>query len=84
MWGFIDNYSEEEILALCGLSAELLKTIYTKYCGNGTPINKPIYLWWLFMWYKLYPIARAARVIHGGAFRSHRYFLNRLHHWQVS
>lgn len=84
MWTFIDTYSDEEILALCGLSLELMKEIYIKYCGEGTPINRPQYLWFLFMWYKLYPVSRASRIIHGDRYNDHRYFLTRIHEWQVS
>ena len=81
MWQFTEIYTAEEILALTGirLTLELVKTIYTKYCGKGTLIDKSVYRWWL-----LYPISRACRVIHGGHYRNHRYFQNRLHHWQVS
>ena len=84
MWTFIESYSDEEIRSLTGLTLEILVAIFDKYCGKGTPISKPIYLWWLFVYYKIYPIVRACRVIHGGTFKDNRYFVQRIQAWAVS
>lgn len=68
---------------MTGLTFEVLLLVYEKYCGKGTPISKPIYLWYLFVYYKIYPIARAFRLIHGGRFKDYRYFLRKIYTWQV-
>lgn len=84
MWHFIDDYTDEEINALTGVIRSVLVAIFVKYCGKGTPIRRPIYLWWLLIYYKIYPIARACRMVHGGAFKDNRYFLQRIGQWAVS
>ena len=84
MLSFLSTYEEEEVVALTGLTSSTLVIIYDKYCGAGTPICKPRYLFWLFQYYKLYPVSRAFRTIHNGQLKSRRNFLDRLHRWQVS
>jgi hypothetical protein len=78
------RYEEEEIVAMTGLTSDTFDVLYDKYCGAGTPICKPVYLWWLFQYLKLYPISRAFRAIHEGKYKSRRCFLTRIHLWQVS
>ena len=78
------HFDEQEIIALSGLSSSTLVVLWVKYCGVGTPIRRPVYLWWLFVFFKMYPIRRAARTIHGGVFKSAGTFLRRLYAWQVS
>lgn len=81
---FLQQFEEEEVLALTGLSSSTFQQIYEKYCGPSTPIKRPIYLWWLFQYYKIYPVSRAFRTIHLGALKTRRGFLYRLYRWQVS
>lgn len=81
---FLADYSEAEILALCGFTAAVLRLLYEKYCGKGTPIGRPIYLWWLLQFYKMYPISRGLRSIHMGRLRSRRCFMTRLYKWEVN
>lgn len=83
-WTFLNDYSPEEIVSLCGLPFETLEEIYLKHCGKSTPIRKPIYLWYVFVYYKIYPITRAFRTIHHGVYKDHRYFMRLIYKWQVS
>lgn len=78
----LDGYDEEEFRALAGLSKGTFRIIYDKYCGAGTLICKPVYLFLLFKYYKLYPVDRAWSTIFPGK-RSRRSFLYRLHVWEV-
>jgi hypothetical protein len=80
---FLIHYTEEETLALTGLSSATFHLIYERYCGHGTPIRRPAYLFWLFQFYKLYPVARAFRSIYGGKYKHARSFMHRLYTWQV-
>ena len=81
---FLTQFSEEEIVALTGISSNTFNLIWAKYCGRDTPIRRPVYLWWLFQFYKLYPVARAFRTIHGGKQKSNRSFLYRIYAFEVS
>jgi hypothetical protein len=76
--------SEAEVIALTGLAPVTFHQIWNKYCGRDTPIRRPIYLWWVFMYLKLYPVARSFRVIHSGRYKNAGYFLGKLHGWMVS
>ena len=73
----------EEFRALAGLSTGTFRILFQKYCGVGTPIAKPVYLFVLFKYYKLYPVVRAWSTIFPGK-RSRRSFLFRLRSWEVS
>jgi hypothetical protein len=79
---FLRAYRADEVVAITGLTPEVFTTVYEKYCGPDTPIRKPIYLWWLFSFYKLYPVTRAFPLVHGGCFRSPQRFLSRLYVWE--
>jgi len=76
-------HSEDEFRALTGLSTGTFRLIFDKYCGAGTPISKPLYLFALFKFYKLYPVLRAWRTIYPGL-RSRQSFFTRLRRWEVS
>jgi hypothetical protein len=76
------DYDEQEFRALAGLSMSTFRVLYDKYCGPGTPICKPTYLFVLFKYYKLYPVERAWSTIFPGH-RSSRSFLFRLRTWEV-
>jgi len=84
MESFLMRFEEVEIIALSGLSSLTLITLWNKYCGVNTAIRRPIHLWWLFVFFKVYPIRRGLRTIHGGVFKSNQTFLRRLYKWQVS
>lgn len=81
---FLIDFSEEEIIALCGCSSDVLHQLYDKYCGPDTPIRRPIYLWWLFQFYKMYPVSRGFRSIHMGRLSSRRCFMMRMYKWEVT
>jgi len=83
MLSFLQQFEDEEIIALSGITASTLLILWNKYCGRNTPINRPEYLWWLFVFFKIYPITRGFRTIHGGVFKSSATFLRRIHVWQV-
>jgi hypothetical protein len=83
MDSFLLQFDEVEIIALSGLSSLTLTILWNKYCGVNTPIRRPMYLWWLFVFFKVYPIRRGFRTIHGGMFKSNQTFLRRLYKWQV-
>jgi hypothetical protein len=83
MEAFLQQFDEEEIVALSGVSSSTLLILWDKYCGAGTPIRRPTYLWWLLVFFKIYPVRRAFRTIHGGAFKSGSTFLRRIYVWQV-
>ena len=80
---FLNRHAEDEFVALTGLTIDTFCYMYHKYCGKDTPICKPVYLFWLFEWYKLYPVARASSALHGGKLKSWRGFQSRLKKWQV-
>jgi len=79
---FLAAYSAEEVVALTGLTLQTFAIIWRKYCGPSTPIKRPQQLFWLFQYYKLYPISRGFRVIHGGRV-NRRTFIRNIHNWQV-
>lgn len=81
---FLSQFKEEEIVALSGISSATFHKIWSKYCGRSTPIRRPIYLWWLFLYYKIYPVSRAFRCVYGMELKSRYSFISRLHKWQVS
>lgn len=81
---FLAAYDDEESKALTGLTKATFTVVYVKYCGTGTPIFKPVYLWWTFKFLKLYPINRAMGDIHHGRYKSRRCFQTRVYHWIVS
>jgi len=83
MDSFLAQFVEGEIVALSGISASTMSILWNKYCGPNTPIRLPIYLWWLFVFLKMYSIERGLRTIHGGLFRSNQTFLRRIYRWQV-
>lgn len=78
----LEGYDEEEFRALAGLSKPVFRVLYHKYCGAGTPICKPVYLFVLFKYYKLYPVERAWSTIFPGK-RSRRSLMFRLRVWEV-
>lgn len=80
---FVREYDTEEFNALTGLLPDTFIIIFNKYCGPGTVIKKPIYLFWLFKYYKLYPISRALSTIHHRRYKSRKSFEYRLHGWEV-
>jgi hypothetical protein len=80
---FLEAHGEDEFRALTGLSTGTFRLIFNKYCGAGTPIPKPHYLFALFKFYKLYPVLRAWRTIVPGL-RSRKSFFTRLRKWEVS
>jgi hypothetical protein len=81
---FIQQYDEDEVVALCGLTPETFVKLFNKYCGRATPIKKPLYLWLLFKYFKIYPVHRAFRALHEGRYKSRRNMLSRIHVWEVS
>ena len=81
--GLLAMHDEDEFRALTGLSTNTFRLIFDKYCGPGTPILKPVYLFGLFKFYKLYPVLRAWRTIFPGL-RSRKSFFTRLRKWEVS
>jgi hypothetical protein len=74
----------EEFLALTGITPDTFQYIFDRYCGKGTPIPKQKYLFFLFQYYKMYPIERGLRTIHNSSLKSARNFMWRLHRWEVS
>jgi hypothetical protein len=80
----LSDYSPIEFAALTGITQDTFEYLYDRYCGKGTPISKPKYLFWLFQYYKMYPIERGLRIIHHGSLRSARNFIWRLRKWEVS
>lgn len=79
----IGSCSDTEFAALTGITQDTFQHIFERYCGKGTPIPKQRYLFWLFQYYKMYPIERGLRTIHNGSLKSARNFMWRLHKWEV-
>jgi hypothetical protein len=60
MDSFLSQFTEEEIISVTGLTSEVFRHLYATYCGPLTPISSPHLLFYLFQFYKLYPIQRAS------------------------
>jgi len=46
------------LVCCCGVTAETFCYIYHAYCGSGSPINHPMKLYHLLLYYKIYPTKR--------------------------
>jgi hypothetical protein len=78
-----EQHPANEFIALTGLTHDTFRVVFERYCGPATEIKKPVYLFWLFQYYKQYPVERALRSIHGGKLKSRKNFMTRIHTWEV-
>jgi hypothetical protein len=76
---FLFSFSNEEIVAATGVTRETFVYVFDRYCGQGTPISKPVRLYHLFVFYKLYPVARACNQVFGTTIHAYNRFLSRLY-----
>jgi hypothetical protein len=51
--------TDDQLLAITGLTRDVFENVYEKYCGPRTPINTPEKLLQLFAYYKLYTVTRS-------------------------
>jgi hypothetical protein len=58
MDNLFNEYNNAQFIALTGVSHDVFLAVYTKYCGPPSSIRKPLHLFTLLMYYKLYPINR--------------------------
>jgi hypothetical protein len=75
---FLDQYSRDHLVYCCGVTSETFFYIYTTYCGGSTPINHPIKLYQLLLYYKLYPTKRQFQLLFGPAGKHYSRFQGRL------
>lgn len=57
---FLDTLSVEKCVSHTGLTPTQFMFLFEKYCGARTPIRSQQALYWLFCYFKSYPIKRAA------------------------
>ena len=55
----MNEFGAARTLAMTGLSQTTFRYVYDKYCGPLTAIKRPLYLFVLLMYYKVYPVNRA-------------------------
>lgn len=56
---FLDSISPDKCVAHTGLTTIQFLFLFEKYCGPATPIKTQQALYWLFCYFKSYPIQRA-------------------------
>jgi hypothetical protein len=55
MDALLTEFNEDKLKALTGVTHDIFRSVYNKYCGVTTPINRPLYLLVLLTYYKTYP-----------------------------
>ena len=60
MQALLTEFNQDRLIALTGVTHDLFQSVYNKYCGVTTPINRPLYLLVLLTYYKTYPSCNRA------------------------
>jgi len=61
---FVKLYHPKAFLAATGVPYQIFVKVYKKYCGLCTPISKPIHLYELYCFLKMYPIEATTHIVY--------------------